>query len=235
MNTSTTAIAFAGDARIAIGDIRDVAAAVKRRVDRDTDVTILVFDVTTSERVEIDLRGTMEDVLGRLPAATEPEGEAEEAVAAPATAGRPKLGVVAREVTLLPRHWDWLATQPGGASVALRKLVDAARHANAEKDRIREAQESAYRFMTVMAGDRPGFQEAIRALFAGDRERLDVLIAPWPADVREHTRALASAAFGISHPQPPSLVLPVGGRPRNERGGFLKEWSADGRAIHDRV
>jgi len=195
MSTSTTTIAFAGDDQIATGDLRDVATAVKTHADQDPTATILIFDAVTSERIELDLRGTTADVLARLPAMSEQPTETEEPIAAPATAGRPKLGVVAREVTLLPRHWDWLATQPGGASVALRKLVDAARHANAEKDRIREAQESAYRFMTVMAGDRPGFQEAIRALFAGDRERLDTLIAPWPRDIRVHVSELASVVF----------------------------------------
>ena len=88
--------------------------------------------------------------------------------AAPRGPGRPKLGVVAREITLLPRHWDWLAQQKGGASVAIRKLVDEARRVNEDGDRIRLAQEAAYRFMSAMAGNRPHYEEAIRALFAAD-------------------------------------------------------------------
>ena len=76
--------------------------------------------------------------------------------------------MVAREVTLLPRHWEWLAQQSGGASVALRRLVDQARRGTEDKDRIRRAQEAAYRFMSAMAGNRPNFEDAIRALFAGD-------------------------------------------------------------------
>jgi hypothetical protein len=109
--------------------------------------------------------------------------------------GRPKLGVTAREVTLLPRHWEWLAAQPGGASVTLRKLVEEARRAGAGDDLRRQAQERAYRFMTVMAGDRPGFEEATRALFAGDGARFAQCVAVWPQDIRTHAERLGEAAF----------------------------------------
>jgi hypothetical protein len=105
------------------------------------------------------------------------------------------LGVVAREVTLLPRHWEWLNGQPGGASVALRKLVEEARRANETKDRARRSQEAAYRFLSAMAGNLPGFEEATRAFFAGDRSRFDDMVEPWPADVRDHSRRMAAAAF----------------------------------------
>jgi hypothetical protein len=101
--------------------------------------------------------------------------------------------VVAREVTLLPRHWDWLGSQPGGASVALRKLVDEARRLRGDRDRIRTAQEAAYHFMSAMAGNLPGFEEATRALFADDRHRFVDLIAAWPEDLRDHALKLAFA------------------------------------------
>jgi hypothetical protein len=114
------------------------------------------------------------------PAAPEPRGR-----------GRPKLGVVAREVTLLPRHWEWLGTQPGGASVALRKLVEEARRTSGDRDRSRAARDAAYHFMSAMAGNLPGFEEASRALFADDRRRFAGLIAGWPDDVRDHTVKLA--------------------------------------------
>ena len=107
--------------------------------------------------------------------------------------GRPRLGVVAREVTLLPRHWDWLNSQPGGASVALRKLVDQARRTSGDADRIRAAQEAAYRFMSAVAGNFPGFEEALRALFAYDRRRFSDLVAKWPEDVRDYAIRLAFA------------------------------------------
>ena len=107
--------------------------------------------------------------------------------------GRPKLGVVAREVTLLPRHWEWLNAQPGGASVALRKLVEAARRDTLTSDQKRLAREAAYRFMSTMAGDLPRFEEASRALFADDRTRLTTLIARWPGDVRTYLVKLGFA------------------------------------------
>jgi hypothetical protein len=103
--------------------------------------------------------------------------------------------VVAREVTLLPRHWSWLASQPGGASVALRKLVEHGMRANAGKDRVRTSQNAAYRFMSTMAGNRQGFEEAARALFKGDRATLDRLVAGWPADIRDHLNTLAADAL----------------------------------------
>jgi hypothetical protein len=145
----------------------------------------------------VDLRGTLAAVLRRLP----PEPDAQPpAVAAdegqPSRGpGRPKLGVVAREVTLLPRHWDWLATQPGGASVALRKLVEHAQRASKASDQAREARDSAYRFMHAVAGNEPGFEEASRALFASDISSLRTQVAKWPRDIREHVLALAEHAL----------------------------------------
>jgi hypothetical protein len=104
--------------------------------------------------------------------------------------------VVAREITLLPRHWEWLGRQPGGASVAIRKLVDDARRGSEDSDRVRAGQDAAYRFMSAMAGNRPHFEEAIRALFAPNPARFRELIAEWPADVRDHAAWLATRAFG---------------------------------------
>ena len=98
-------------------------------------------------------------------------------------------------MTLAPRHWEWLALQSGGASAALRRLVEEARRSSAPKDRVRAAQEGAYRFMAAMAGDLPGFEEATRALFAGDRQRFERLVAPWPGDVGAYAMNLAAPAF----------------------------------------
>lgn len=188
--------AFAGNRRIGWGELREVARAAKTYLRSHPDAQILIFDDITSEPIELDLRGRMAEVLGRLPPEPAPD-EAREEVAGDEGRGpgRPKLGVVAREVTLLPRHWEWLAAQPGGASVALRKLVEQARVANRGRDRLRRAQESAYRFLSAVAGNQPGFEEAVRALFAGDAERFGENSAGWPKDVRNHARKLASAAF----------------------------------------
>ena len=188
---SMSFIAFAGDRCIASGDLGVVARAAKATLDRHKDAQILVFD-DDSGPIDLDLRGSVEDVLARLPEM--PEASAVEAVApAPRGPGRPKLGVVAREITLLPRHWEWLARQPGGASVALRKLVDEARRAN--KDRVRQAQETAYRFIAAMGENKPHYEEVARALFAGDAGRFETWTTSWPADVRDHARALAASCF----------------------------------------
>jgi hypothetical protein len=197
-------IAFEGERRIASGDLREVARAARQTLDRRKDAAILVFNARTSAPVELDLRGSVADVLARLPAVSAAPAVAEDSDAqVPRGPGRPKLGVVAREVTLLPRHWDWLATQKGGASVALRRLVDDSRSRSEDRDRIRLAQDSAYRFMSVMAGNRPHFEEAIRALFANDAVRFEQLIAAWPADVRDHTTQLAGQAFRPADSLPP--------------------------------
>ncbi len=194
--SETAYIAFDGDRRIASGNLREVISAAKETLDRRKDASVLVFDGTTSSPIEIDFRGSIDDVLARLPdvAAAPAAGEGA-APPVPRGPGRPKLGVVAREVTLLPRHWEWLAQQSGGASVALRKLVDEARRANKDKDRIRHAQEAAYRFMAAMAENKPHHEEVARALFAGDAERFEAWTATWPADVRDHVRRLAAVAF----------------------------------------
>ncbi len=179
--------AFEGSRRIGAGALREVVGLAKSVMDRGSTDPILIFDDATAHPIEVDFRGTPEDVLLRI------EGSAPEAPAR--GPGRPRLGVVAREVTLLPRHWDWLNGQPGGASVALRKLVEEARHANEGKDRTRRAQDAGYRFMTAMAGDLPGYEEAMRGFFARDRARFDEHIEAWPADVRDHARRLAAAVF----------------------------------------
>ena len=191
--------AFENSRCIASGNLLKVARKVKAIIGRDEQSTILIFDDLTSEIIEVDFRGTMEDVLQRL---KEPTAKIESATAPPNTdqspqrgPGRPKLGVVSREVTLLPRHWNWLNSQPGGASVALRKLVEEARRVNSNRDKVRRSQEVTYRFMSAIAGDLPGFEEATRALFAGASERFNNRMASWPVDIRDHARKLAEAAF----------------------------------------
>jgi hypothetical protein len=188
-------IAFEGDRCIASDDLREVARSAKAALGRHPHASILIFNGKTSALVEVDFRGSVDDVLARIPPPAAPAADEDIAVAAPRGPGRPKLGVVAREITLLPRHWDWLAQQKGGASVAIRRLVDEARRGGDGANRIRLAQEAAYRFMSVMAGNRPHYEEAIRALFADDAPRFEKLIAEWPADVRDHAARLAGSAF----------------------------------------
>jgi uncharacterized protein len=191
----TRCTAFEGSRKIASGELAQVALKTKEVIDRGEHGPVLIFDDVTSEAIELDLRGTAEDVLERLGEPTSGGAPADPDGEAPRGPGRPKLGVVPREVTLLPRHWDWLNSQPGGASVALRKLVEEARRVNEGKDRVRRAQEAAYRFMSAMAGNLPDFEEATRAFFAGNEGRFDELVESWTADVRDHARKLAAVAF----------------------------------------
>jgi hypothetical protein len=183
MSEQIMATGFVGSRRFAGGPLAAVAAAAKPLAEAGE--TVAIFDDGTGRPIDVDFRGSAAEIAARLAAPAEPARGP----------GRPKLGVVAREVTLLPRHWDWLAAQPGGASVALRKLVDAARHGQEGQDRVRRAQEAAYRVMAALAGDRPGFEEASRALFAGDRARFGTLAAAWPADVADYVHRLAEPVF----------------------------------------
>jgi uncharacterized protein len=207
--SSSRYTAFNGHRRIASGPLQAVALVVKQAIENGAVGPVLIFDDATGRSIDIDTRGSEEEMAVRLAQSTETNDRADAAqsgcflqthpdsVGADARAGeprgrgRPKLGVVAREVTLLPRHWEWLAEQPGGASVALRKLVEEARRTHGEKDRRRKAQERAYHFMSAMAGDMPSFEEATRALFANDEPRVRELVAAWPEDVRGHALALA--------------------------------------------
>lgn len=183
---------FLGSQLIATGSLRKVATALCSRLKEERNAMPLVFDDDTGKQVELDLRGTCAEVEARYtdkPLAVE-SAETEEGITAKGR-GRPRLGVVAREVTLLPEHWDWLAAQPGGASVALRKLVHEARQANVALDRQRRSNERTYNVMHVLAGDLPGFEEASRALFAGEIDRLAQLANGWPADMAAYIMRLA--------------------------------------------
>jgi len=195
--------AFDGQQRLASGPLDQVALAVKTATEGGAAGPVLIFGDDSGRVVDVDTRGTAQDVVARLALAALASARREAAQSAPlpsATAqpdaeprgrGRPRLGVIAREVTLLPRHWEWLGAQPGGASVALRKLVETARRDNRAGEQSRRMRDAAYHFMSAMAGNLPGFEEATRALYANERERLHDLIAAWPRDLREHAIRLA--------------------------------------------
>jgi hypothetical protein len=179
-------VVFHGPTRVAAGSRLDAALAAQALTGEGG---VLIFG-PDGRSVDFDLSGGPDALARRLSPPTE----------APRGRGRPKLGVVAREVTLLPRHWDWLASQPGGASVALRKLVEAARRASEGPDRIRAAREAAYRFASAIGGDLPGFEEAMRALFAGDDAGFEARIQGWPNDIAAQSRTYAAEAFGPDQP-----------------------------------
>jgi len=185
--------AFEGPRRLVSGPLAEVALVIKRAERRASEL-VTIFSDATGRAIDLDLRGSDEEILARLPQHVPMESALP---ATPRGRGRPRLGVVAREVTLLPRHWEWLNAQPGGASVALRKLVEAARRDTGSLDRSRAARDAAYHFMSAMAGNLPGFEEASRALFAGDRQKFTGLIAAWPDDIRDHIVRLAFGSDAV--------------------------------------
>ena len=183
--------AFQGTRRLASGTLEEVALAAARAGERGHQP--LVFSDATGAQVDLDLRGDEEEIRARHRPAPPPA--ASTADGPPRGRGRPRLGVVSREVTLLPDQWEWLAAQPGGASVALRKLVQQARRTGTSRERLRRAQERSYKVMVAIAGDRPGFEEAARALFAGDLQALGARVEAWPRDIREHVLRLADPDY----------------------------------------
>lgn len=208
-NLFHTFTCFLGKRRVATESLHAIALTLKRVQASATTEPVLVFDNATGRSVDIDIRGADDEVLARLAMSAAPTGgggpASTDAGAPPSSEsrgrGRPKLGVVPREVTLLPRHWEWLAAQSGGASVVLRRLVEEARRAGTDKDRIRLSHERAYHFMSAIAGDLAGFEEATRALFANDRNRFDDQIAAWPVDIRDHAALLGFGTVDATDPQ----------------------------------
>ena len=162
--------AFRWTRRLATGPLPAVLTAAYPF--RDSAPPPLVFDHRTGQQHDFDWRGSLEDVLAR-------------ALPSPAKAGpgRPKLGVVSTEVTLLPRHWEWLNAQPARASGTLRRLVETAmaQEASQPKKRI----EALGKILWAVAGNEPQFEEASRALYAGDRMRLKLLTEGWSGNLAE--------------------------------------------------
>ena len=183
--------AFSGQRRIATGSLASVVLKAKAVADLKEYPEIFIFDDATGVLIDIDFRGTPEQVVANLARRAE-AGVFTGSAPQKRNPGRPKLGVIAREVTLLPGQWDWLDEQAGGASAALRRLVHEAKKEG--KGRARQSQEAVYKFMTVMAGDLPGFEEALRAFYRKEKERFNGLIEPWPRDIRAHVKKLVAAA-----------------------------------------
>lgn len=182
MTTSPTYVAFAGGKSIAEGPLADVLPVLRHRHEKDSSDLVLVFEDESGRQVDFDLRRPLEEVL------------AEQEPTRSAGPGRPRLGVVSREVTLLPRHWEWLEQQPQGASASLRRLVEQAIKTEPGKQRAARIRASLSRVLSAIAGDRPNFEEACRALFAGDEAGFESLVARWPRDVRAYaSRRLAEA------------------------------------------
>ena len=180
-NDTHTFTAFFGRDLVTSGPLEAVLPVLKVRFDA-TPTLFLMFDDQTGQQVDFDLEGSMAEVLARAVPAKGPGGP-----------GRPKLGVVSREVSLLPRHWEWLSEQQGGASGAIRRLVDQARKHEPEAQRVRREMDRLYRFLSAMAGDLPGYEEAIRALYASDKQGFESQIRDWPMDIREYAKRIFPA------------------------------------------
>lgn len=185
MTEATTYTVFAGYRRIAHGDADGVAAAAAA-AQTGGESRLIVFADATGRQVEVDPRTSRLADPNAIPPQPTPKP----------SRGRPRLGVVAREVTLLPRHWEWLAAQPGGASAALRRLVEDARRGAASADAARQAQQALYSAMSALAGDLPRFEDAARALFAADDAAFDAIVSGWPADVADYVARLAARQRG---------------------------------------
>ncbi len=186
--------AFAGSQLIASGDIQTTLTATKHRIDAGETEPVLIFEDHTGAQIDFDWRGNVEDVLARL--AEHPLFAAQLGTEAGRSGpGRPKLGVVSREVSLLPRHWEWLETQKGGISGALRRLVDEARKNEPPEVEEQRWRDAIGRFIWTMAGNLPGFEEASRSLFANDYPKFESQIEAWPKDIREHIQGLVRRAL----------------------------------------
>lgn len=192
LENSQTYTAFNGSTRLARGPLHEVVLEVKHQLKAAPQSSILVFSDLTGKEMDFDLRGSDKEVLQRLQVYLSPEASDEIPAAGP---GRPKLGVIAREVSLLPRHWEWLSTQTGGASATLRQLVEDAKKNLSVKDKLKQAQERTYKFMSTMAGNLPNFEEAVRALYAKDKKKLKEQIAAWPTDIKTHVKDISQEVF----------------------------------------
>ncbi len=184
MPDEITYTAFAGDSLLVSGALSLLVSGLKSRYDKKGIDGVLIFRDDTGAEVDFDFTGTLDDVLHRVLPRAEPQGR-----------GRPKLGVVSREVSLLPRHWDWLDEQPHGNSAAIRRLIDEARKKEPDRAHVRKAQGAASRVMSALAGNRPHFEEAARALFARDETKWKRLARAWPRDVRKYLARLLDGTW----------------------------------------
>ncbi len=184
--------AFEGSQVLISGRLDEVALKVRRRLTTHPAASILIFSDVTGKQMDLDLRGSESEMMERLRVFITTE---EKQGSLPQGPGRPKLGVLPREVSLMPRHWEWLATQSGGASATLRRLVEEASKNHSPKELIKMAQERTHAFMTALAGNLSHYEEALRALYAKEKQTFQSLIRPWPEDIRTYVKKLAKPVW----------------------------------------
>jgi hypothetical protein len=195
MDTQGTYTAFEGTHRLFHGSLEEVVLKIKKRLGKSENSSVLIFSDSTGKTMDFNFQGSEKDVLKRLEVYVSKD-ETREA----SGPGRPKLGVISREVSLLPRHWEWLATQPGGASATIRKLIEEARKKSSGTVSAKQVQERVYRLMSVIAGDMAGYEEALRALYKGDKKLFSHHIKEWPRDVRDYLAEMAKPVFEEAGP-----------------------------------
>ena len=179
---------FTGYRHIASGPLRTVLKETKTFYDSTQTPdernashhpeNLLFFHHGDGRQLDFDLSGSLEDVLSRIQ--TREPSPVDETPDKPGK-GRPRLGVVSKEVTLLPRHWEWLSRQPASASATLRRLVSEA--SSRENTSSKAKAERLGTILWTLAGNLEGFEEASRCLHRLDFEGLFGFSDKWPGDL----------------------------------------------------
>jgi hypothetical protein len=190
MDSSNTYTAFENSQLLAQGSLSEVVLKTKKRIGKSDNSSVLIFSDSTGKTMDFNFQGSERDVLKRLELYTSPESKSDQS-----GPGRPKLGVISREVSLLPRHWEWLATQSGGASAVIRGLIEEAIKKSSSNPSIKQVQERAYRIMSVLAGDLAGYEESLRSLYKRDKKAFLLHTQSWPRDVRAHLIEITQPVF----------------------------------------
>ncbi len=191
MNETITYTAFESGKVISSGTLADVVINLKKKLGKSNHTSVLIFNDTTGRTMDFNFSGSEKEVLKRLEIYTQTPDSKEQ----PIGPGRPKLGVFSREVSLLPRHWEWLASQSGGASAVLRRLVEEAKKTSSQTITTKHAQERTYHFMSVVAGDFKGYEEVLRSLYKKDKSNFFSEMSEWPKDIVSYIRKISGPVF----------------------------------------
>ncbi len=186
---TNTYTAFLESKIFAKGSLKDLVLKIKKHLGKNENNSILIFSDSTGNTLDFNFKGSETEILKRLEMFV---SQKPDEYSGP---GRPKLGVISREVSLLPRHWEWLAAQSGGASVTIRRLIDESRKKSSTGESVKQVQEKTYKFLSVVAGDFEGYEEALRALYKRDREKFLKQMEKWPKDIQGYAMRLSETVF----------------------------------------
>ncbi len=182
MNESERYSSFIGDRHLFTGDLKGMLSQTHAYISRHGEEGLLIFDNFSGRQIDYNFRVSLEELLGKELPPTPKKGP-----------GRPRLGVVCGEISLLPRHWDWLQRQRQSASATIRRLIEAAMKEASPEEKTREAIDAAGKFLWTMAGNLSDFEEASRALYAQKWHILDAITAAWPEDIAKHLNMMLKA------------------------------------------